>query len=282
MTCANLIEPFTYIYALKFSFSPFKFKFKLIFLSIKLEPNFKTNPKYKKKMQEYQNAYKVPVERHFNPYEMNGGSLIAVAGEDFAVIASDTRLSEGYSILSRDSPHLYRVQPKCVVGCVGFHGDCLTFTKVLDTRLKMYEYEHNKNASTPAIAQLLSTMLYNRRFFPYYVNTIVAGLSNDGKGAIFSYDPVGSYEREIYRAAGSSSALLQPLLDSQLGLKNQTASFELNKNYTVKLSKDRVIALIKDAFISAAERDIYTGDSLVLNVITQDGVAVEHFPLRRD
>jgi 20S proteasome alpha/beta subunit len=79
----------------------------------------------------------------------------------------------------------------------------------------MYEYEHNKNASTPAIAQLLSTMLYNRRFFPYYVNTIVAGLSNDGKGAIFSYDPVGSYEREIYRAAGSSSALLQPLLQLQ-------------------------------------------------------------------
>lgn len=226
----------------------------------------------------YQDGAKM---HHFNPYEMNGGSLISVAGENYAIIASDTRLSEGYSILSRNSPHLYQLQPNCVIGCVGFHGDCLTFTKSLEIRLRMYEHEHNKKASTPAVAQLISTMLYNRRFFPYYVNTIVAGINNEGQGAIFSYDPVGSYEREIYRAAGSSSALLQPLLDSLLGQKN-TGSFELNKSYTVKAPKDKVIALIKDAFVSAAERDIYTGDSLVINVITKDGVTVEHYPLRKD
>jgi len=221
-------------------------------------------------------------QHHFNPYEMNGGSIISVAGEDFAIIASDTRLSEGYSILSRAAPHLYQLQPNCVVGCVGFHGDCLTFTKTLEIRLRMYEHEHNKKASAPAIAQLLSTMLYNRRFFPYYVNTIVAGINNEGQGCIYSYDPVGSYEREVYRAGGSSAALLQPLLDCQLGMKNQSGTFELNRSYMVKSSKEKVIALIKDAFISAAERDIYTGDGLILNIITKDGVAVEHFPLRRD
>lgn len=110
-------------------------------------------------------VYEMPKEHHFNPYEMNGGSIVGVAGEDFAIIASDTRLSEGYSILSRENPHLYQVQPRTVVGCVGFHGDCLTFTKTLQTRLRMYEYENNKKASTPAVAQLLSTMLYYRRFF---------------------------------------------------------------------------------------------------------------------
>lgn len=221
-------------------------------------------------------------QHHFNPYAMNGGSVIGVAGEDFAVIASDTRLSEGYTILSRNAPHLYQVQPNCVVGSVGFHGDSLTFIKNLQIRLRMYEYEHNKKASTPAVAQLLSTMLYYRRFFPFYVNTIVAGINNEGQGCIYSYDPVGSYEREVYRAGGSSAALLQPLLDSQLGLKNQSPSFELNRSYTVKMSQERVVAIIKDAFISAAERDIYTGDGLVLNIVTKDGVRVEHFPLRKD
>ena len=220
-------------------------------------------------------------EHHFNPYQMNGGSVISVAGEDFVVIASDTRLSEGFSILSRDSPHLYQVLPNCVVGCVGFHGDVLTFTKAIESRLKMYEHEHNKKASTPAVAQLLSTMLYYRRFFPYYVNTVVAGLTSEGQGAIYSYDPVGSYEREVYRAVGSAASLLQPLLDSQLGMKNQ-GGFELNKSYTVKASKDKVVSLVKDAFIAASERDIYTGDGLVLHVITKEGVNFEHFPLRRD
>lgn len=221
-------------------------------------------------------------QHHFNPYESNGGSIISVAGPDFAVIASDSRLSEGYSILSRAQPHLYQLQSNAVIGSVGFHGDCLTFTKTLEIRLKMYEHEHNKKASTPAIAQLVSTMLYNRRFFPFYVNTVIAGINNEGEGCIYSYDPVGSYERETYRAGGSSASLLQPLLDNQLGKKNQTPAFELNKTYTVKSSKEQVINLIKDAFISAAERDIYTGDSLILNVITKDGVKEEHFPLRRD
>ena len=33
---------------------------------------------------------------------------------------------------------------------------------------------------------------------------------------MFSFDPVGSYEREVFRAAGSASSLLQPLLDNQV------------------------------------------------------------------
>ena len=223
-----------------------------------------------------------PVQHHFNPYAMNGGSLVSIAGEDFTVLASDTRLSEGYSILTRDAPHIFKLTPTCLIGCTGFHGDCLTFTKNLEIRLKMYEYEHNKKPSTSAIAQLVSTMLYNRRFFPYYVNTIVAGLTSDGQGSLYSYDPVGSFERETYRASGSSSALLQPVLDSQVGLKNRSPNFELERGYTTQMNKEQAVAVVKDAFISASERDIYTGDNLVIHVITKDGVLVEHFPLRRD
>ncbi len=115
-----------------------------------------------------------------------------------------------------------------------------------------------------------------------YENVDLKGINSEGEGCIYSYDPVGSYERETYRAGGSSSALLQPLLDSQLGMKNQSASFELNRSYTVKWSKEKVVALIKDAFISAAERDIYTGDELIVNIVTKAGVAVETFQLRRD
>ena len=37
-----------------------------------------------------------------------------------------------------------------------------------------------------------------------------------GKGCVYSYDPVGNYERHEYRAGGSGAAMLQPLLESQV------------------------------------------------------------------
>lgn len=33
---------------------------------------------------------------------------------------------------------------------------------------------------------------------------------------MYSFDPVGSYERERFRAGGSAAAMLQPLLDNQV------------------------------------------------------------------
>lgn len=48
------------------------------------------------------------------------------------------------------------------------------------------------------------------------------------------------------------------------------------------VSLDRALAILKDVFISAAERDIYTGDSIAINIITKDGIKAENFNLRRD
>lgn len=36
-------------------------------------------------------------------------TVLAIAGEDFAIVASDTRLSEGFSIHTRDSPKCYKL-----------------------------------------------------------------------------------------------------------------------------------------------------------------------------
>lgn len=225
-------------------------------------------------VEEYQHGG--PKQSYFSPYSFNGGTIVAVAGEDFSVIASDTRLSEGFSIHTRDQSKSYQLTKTTVLGACGFHGDVLTLTKLLKARMKMYEHTHNKKMTTGAVAAMLSTVLYYRRFFPFYVYNIVAGLDDEGKGCVYSFDPVGSYEREPYRAGGSSSAMLQPLLDNQVGFKN------VPKENKVSLGKEEVVRLIRDGFISAAERDIYTGDAVHISVITKDGVESVKFPLRQD
>ena len=61
---------------------------------------------------------------------------------------------------------------------------------------------------------MISIMMYSRRFFPYYTNTTITGLDTDGKGCIYSFDPVGSMGKELYSCQGSAMALILPILDS--------------------------------------------------------------------
>jgi 20S proteasome subunit beta 6 len=66
-----------------------------------------------------------------------GRTVLGIAGEDFALLASDTRLSEGFEILSRDVPKGYPLTSKTVLGIAGFHGDALTLRKNLEMRIKV-------------------------------------------------------------------------------------------------------------------------------------------------
>lgn len=164
-----------------------------------------------------------------------------------------------------------------VMGSTGCWCDVLTFTKVLEARLKMYRYEHNRTMSTSAASQLIANQLYSRRFFPYYVSNILVGLE-DGQGVVYSYDPIGHREKSKSRAGGSSAALLQPMLDSQVALKNMAVVPEEKK----VLTKDAAVTLIKDLFSSAAERDIYCGDAVLIRIVTKEGIVDETFQLRKD
>lgn len=205
---------------------------------------------------------------------------MAIAGKDYAIIASETRLSTGYSIYTRDQPKMFQLTSKAVLGSTGCWCDALTFAKVIEARTKNYLYEHNRTISTPACAQLVSNMLYYKRFFPYYISNIVAGLDEEGHGVVYSYDPVGHYDKCLYRAAGSSCALIQPFLDNRVGLKNikglaPTTGLD-------ELPLEEAQRIVKDVFVSAGERDIYVGDHVDMRVITASGIQQHRYDLRKD
>ncbi|CAO3591156.1 unnamed protein product [Absidia cylindrospora] len=143
--------------------------------------------------------------------------------------------------------------------------------------MKWYKFAHDKDMSCDALAQMLSNTLYQRRFFPYYAFCVLGGVDDNGEGGVYCYDAVGSYERELARASGSASALIQPFLDNQVNRKNQQ---NVSKE---PLELDEVLRIVKDAFTSATERDIYTGDNLQICIIRKDQpVEVQHYPLKKD
>merc|ERR1711943_169683 len=72
-----------------------------------------------------------PSQRQFSAYEYNGGTCVAVAGDDYCIVAADTRLSRGYSILSRQCPKVTQLTPQCVIATAGMQADTMTLHKVL-------------------------------------------------------------------------------------------------------------------------------------------------------
>lgn len=144
-----------------------------------------------------------------------------------------------------------------------------------------------------AFAQLLSNTLYYRRFFPFYTFNVVGGLDAEGKGAVFGYDAIGSFERVPYVVTGSGSALITSILDSQVRCKAVDRSsssqltrlqvqFKTHKKNFKELSVDKCLDVVKDAFASGAERDIQTGDYLDIVIITKDGVSTDRIDLNKD
>ena len=214
-------------------------------------------------------------EKGFNPYMPNNGTVAAVAGENFCKVVADTRCSMGFLILSRDLTKITKLTDKVVIATSGMRADAMALHKTLLTKVKIYKARYYKTPDIPAIAQMLMNTLYSRRFFPYYTFNLLCGVDNEGKGAIYGYDAIGSHDRVNCGAQGSGSELVIPILDNQIK--------DHNVLYPKPPTDEKMVEnVLKDSMHAATERDIYTGDNLEIVTIDSNGIRFEKEPMRGD
>mmetsp|Transcript_12133 Transcript_12133/g.32655 ORF Transcript_12133/g.32655 Transcript_12133/m.32655 type:complete len:268 (-) Transcript_12133:64-867(-) len=218
------------------------------------------------------------LQASFSPYQDNGGTVVAVAGKDFCVVASDTRFGLGYSIPARKVSRNVVLTDQVVLATAGMQADTSTLHKVMRTRLRMYQQNHNKPMSLTSVAQMLANTLYYKRFFPYYTFNVLGGIDEAGEGFAYGYDAIGSHEKVKVVCTGSAQSLIQPVLDNQVDGKQ----LQMGADPPPALSLEQTVDLVKDCFSSAGEREIYTGDFVEICKITKTGVEIELFELKQD
>lgn len=246
-------------------------------------------------------ALKVPrqVQGHWSPYTDNGGTTAAIAGKQFVIIGGDTRLNDEYNFHTRsDTTKLFRLTDRTMLASGGMQADRLELQQVLKFRVEWFKH-HNagRTPNTEALAQLLSTVLYQRRFFPYYTFNVIGGLDVNGDGVCYSYDAVGCTEPLTYGTTGTGSAFVEPLLDCILRREHQYdipaadvaangARPPANKVWKMRapaeMTVQSALEMLTAAFKCATERDIYTGDAVRFWILTPTGFREEVVRLRRD
>jgi len=109
----------------------------------------------------------------FTPYQNNGGTIISINTGNFSILASDTRITSGFSIPSRDTIRILKISENILLSTSGMRADMLILQENYKKAIKLWETENKKYIPISNGAYFLSSILYSRRFFSYYTFNII-------------------------------------------------------------------------------------------------------------
>ena len=183
-----------------------------------------------------------------------GTTTVGITCSDGIVLASDKRATMGYFIASKDIQKVYQIDDFLAMTIAGGVGDAQALIRLMQAETKLYRFKHGKTMSVKAAASLLSNVLHNYKFYPFYVQLIIGGY--DEKAEVYSLDALGGLTDEKYVSTGSGSPVAYGLLEE---MYKEGGSV-----------KDNVRAAAK-SIAAAMKRDAATGEFVDVITITKNG-----------
>lgn len=183
-----------------------------------------------------------------------GTTTVGVVCSDGIVMASDKRATMGYFIANKDITKIHQIDDKLSMTIAGGVGDAQALIRLMKAEANLYKFKHGKNMTVAAAASLLSNLLHNYKFYPFYVQLLIGGIED--KPEVYSLDALGGMTEEKYVSTGSGSPVAYGLLEEMY-----------KHDGTVK---DNLRAAAK-AIAAAMKRDAATGESVDLISVTKAG-----------
>lgn len=240
-----------------------------------------------------------------DPLRMNGGSILAMSGENCVAMAVDKRLGSGPQMVHTIPRTVFIPNERVLVGFTGLEGDVQTFRSQLsiaaEDKVGRFGFFSNDDVhdvdneqykcdiSPIGTSTLISHLLYGRRRTrPFYVEPIIVGLES------VSESDLDSAQIQDDRASSDVkiATKFKPFLCSQdiIGAKSTSDAFvcagAASKSlygtaealWRPGLTPEQLVQVCGKAFLSALERDCLSGYGAVLYLVV-GGVGVMEYDL---
>jgi proteasome beta subunit len=182
-----------------------------------------------------------------------GTTTLGMICKDGVIIAAERRATMGTLIAHKATKKLYKIDEHLALATAGLVGDLQVLSRYLSAEVNLYRLKRDRNIPIKSAATLMSNILNQRKFAPYYVQLVLGGWDAEG-GHIYSLDAAGGAIPDKYTAAGSGSPYVLGVLEDQ---------------YKDELTVDEGIDIAARAITAAIGRDSASGNGIDIAVINE-------------
>jgi proteasome beta subunit len=185
-----------------------------------------------------------------------GTTTCALTCKDGVVLAADTRASAGLFIADRHVMKIQKVDNHLAMTIAGGVADAQNLVDTMRYNSNIYRMQNKEPIPVKSVSRLCSNILFNNRYFPYYVQIIMGGFTPSEGGAIYNIDLFGSITSEKFISTGSGSPVAYGYLESE---------------YKPGMSVNDAYKVAMHAIAAAIRRNAGTGDNINVAIIDKDG-----------
>jgi proteasome beta subunit len=184
-----------------------------------------------------------------------GTTTLGMVCKDGVVIATEKRATMGTLIAHKNTQKLYKIDEHLALATAGLVGDLQVLARYLNAEANLYRLKREARMPVKSAATLMSNILNQRKFYPYYVQLILGGYDSTG-GHVYSLDAAGGAIPDNYTSAGSGSPYVFGVLED---------------NYRDDMTASEGVDLAVRAITAAMNRDSASGGMINVAVINEDG-----------
>ncbi|KAL1930337.1 hypothetical protein VTP01DRAFT_10499 [Rhizomucor pusillus] len=200
--------------------------------------------------------------------QYNGGSVVAMVGKNCVAIAADKRLGQQFMTVSTEFQKIFQGTEKTFIGLPGLATDVLTLAERFRFKINMYKMREERDIEPKTLAHMVSSTLYERRFGPYFVEPVIAGLDKKNQPFICSMDLIGCINfAKDFVVSGTAGPNLYGMCESL---------------WEPDLEPEDLFETISQALLNAQDRDALSGWGAVVHVITPDKIITRTLKGRQD